>query len=603
MTQSSFTSLRWKLLLLLGGLVLVILAAVLLGVSYLVQHRTVADINQDFAENGRIFERIQQIRFRQLRQTAILVADAPGLKAAVSTGDPNTVDQKIEAELLPLLDFDPLVPDSLLPASYYTVPDSAGLLLVCDTRGYPVGQLGSAPRSAYAVAERPGVAESLQGIYPSQPYIWEQGGRYFNVTTVPIWLGPTVLGTLSYGHPIRRIEALQLARDLESEVTFFVDNRIVATSFDALDPADAERLAHGIYDAAYRLVRGGAATFEVRLRGEQWLVYVTPILPGASQAQVLPGFYAVARSYTQAAAPLRRLQRFILVLGLGAVLVAVVTSFALTNRITRPIDELVEGIEQLERGNYEHVVPVVSNDELGRLTGTFNTLVAHLRERLQMLKFVSGATLEAIKKNLDSVQLGGERREATLFFSDIRGFTSWSERRRPEEVVEMLNRYLRIQAEIVHQHRGDVDKFVGDELVAVFTGEQRDRDAVAAAVAIQKALADLGAAPSAGISVGIGINSGLVVMGAVGSAARMDYTVIGSHVNLAARLCTAAAPGQILIAEQVAAGIERRIPIRALEPVRVKGIEEPVQVFEVEWRAPDAASRTAPRGSNMTKVV
>lgn len=584
MFAKRFISLRWKLLLTLVGLVLSIVAVVLFGVSYQVQHRIVADIEQNFVEKGRIFERMQQIRFRQLRQTAILLADVPTLKAAIATGDTPTINHHIRNDLLFLLDFDPTLPDSAVAESFYANPDSAGLVLICNYEGFPIGQLASTPMPAHSIAERAGIRQALDGEYPRQTYLWESMGRYFHVMTVPIWLGDTVQGTLSYGYPIRQEEADQLAADLQLDVAYFVDDHIVANSFDGLNAPDERRLASEIHGAAFEIGRSGeATTVSIPLADEQWMVYVTP-MQMTGEGRTIPGYYAIARSYTQAIEPLRRLQLYIFVLGVLAVLTAVVISFMLTNRITRPVDELVLGIGELERGNYHYQVPVVTNDELGLLTRTYNGLVSNLRERLEMLKFVSGATLDAIKKNLSSIQLGGERKEVAIFFSDIRGFTSWSENRPPEQVIDMLNTCLRIQGDIIQRHDGDIDKYVGDELVAVFEGPNRDRNAVRAAIDIQQTLARVEALQDYGITVGVGINSGTVVMGAMGSESRMDYTVIGNHVNLGARLCTAAGPGQILVSEWVTANIDRKIPIEALTPIRVKGIEQPVQVYEVLWQ-------------------
>ena len=237
----------------------------------------------------------------------------------------------------------------------------------------------------------------------------------------------------------------------------------------------------------------------------------------------------------------------------------------------------------MEKGDYAHPVPVTSNDELGLLTDTFNQLLNTLKERLEMLKFVSNATIEAIRKNLTDRDLGGQRKEVTVFFSDIRGFTKWSEKRPPEEVISMLNETLSFQAEVIKKHGGDIDKFVGDEMVAVFEGDKKDRRAVQAAIDIQQKASEILLAAGLEIAIGIGINTGAVVMGAMGSDNRLDYTVIGNHVNLGARLCSAAGPHKIILSENTARNLERSTNLTELEPVSVKGIEKPVQIYEVNW--------------------
>jgi adenylate cyclase len=306
------------------------------------------------------------------------------------------------------------------------------------------------------------------------------------------------------------------------------------------------------------------------------------MLPLDEAQRGITGYYVVARSLDEALAPLYSLQRILFLVGIGAVILAVFISAGLTARINRPVQLLIEGIKRIEEGDYSEQVPIITRDELSTLTHTFNSLVINLRERLLMLKFVSKATLEAIQKNLSSVEPGGTRKEVTVFFSDIRGFTSWSEKKAPEVVIDMLNRCLHMQADLVKECGGDVDKFVGDELVAVFEGEKKEANAVEAAIRIQHEMVKL-IQDVKDIHVGIGINTGEVVMGAVGSRDRMDYTVIGNHVNLGARLCSAAAKGQILISQSVFEHLERRIETKNLEPIRVKGIENPVPIYEIVW--------------------
>jgi adenylate cyclase len=178
-------------------------------------------------------------------------------------------------------------------------------------------------------------------------------------------------------------------------------------------------------------------------------------------------------------------------------------------------------------------------------------MVHELREKCHLQKFVSRQTIDAVRKStLEGVKLGGERKIATVFFSDIRGFTSYSENVEPERVVTMLNKCLATQAQIVKECTGDIDKYVGDELVAVFEGPDMVKNAVRAAIRVQNAMHEtLHIEVKEDISVGIGINTGEMIMGAMGSKERMNCTVIGDNVNLAARLCSAAKPGQILLAQ------------------------------------------------------
>jgi adenylate cyclase len=419
---------------------------------------------------------------------------------------------------------------------------------------------------------------------PSQSYIWKEKQRYFNVITIPVWSGNSLEGTLSYGFPIRQQETDQLSKDMGLEVFYYVDNQLLAGSFDEFTTSNENTLSKNIHAATFEVLKEGEATStEVALKSENWLIYIAPMFDISSSEQGIEGYYAVAKSLTEELAPLQNLQLIIFAIGIFAIIGAIMISIWITGRITKPIYLLLDGVQRVEQEDFSEEVPITSRDEIGDLTRAFNELVEGLRERLLMLKFVSEATLDAIKKNLSRIEPGGERRDVSVIFSDIRGFTAWSENHTPEQVIDMLNNLLSYQADVVHKYGGDVDKFVGDELVAVFQGEDKEQRAVNAAVQIQKKLKSLLKEETEKLAVGIGINSGEVIMGAMGSENRMDFTVLGSTVNLGARLCSAAEKHQILITESVYLNLERRIPVIELETIKVKGIENPIQIYEVDW--------------------
>ncbi|WP_051511607.1 adenylate/guanylate cyclase domain-containing protein [Skermanella stibiiresistens] len=267
--------------------------------------------------------------------------------------------------------------------------------------------------------------------------------------------------------------------------------------------------------------------------------------------------------------------------------VAGVGALALAFRISRPIVEIDRVAGEVAKGNFQaRVRGVRSHDEIGELARRMDDMVVGLNERFHLQKFVSGGTMLAIRDSTGGIKLGGQRRRATMLFSDIRGYTAFSERVDPEVVVEMLNLYFQHQAEIVQRHGGDVDKYVGDQLLAVFQGEDMVGDAVRAAIRIQEQTAALNhERPEWDLALGIGINVGEVVMGAMGSSDRMDYTVLGDNVNLAARLCSHAGRGRILLSESArdAIGESAEFTTSALAPITVKGKRAPVPVFEV-WR-------------------
>ncbi len=181
--------------------------------------------------------------------------------------------------------------------------------------------------------------------------------------------------------------------------------------------------------------------------------------------------------------------------------------------------------------------------------------------------------------------LGGMRQEISILFADLRGYTTYSEQAAPEQVVELLNQYFRIAADVILAREGTLDKFLGDAVMAIFNAPQPQPDhpyrAVEAALALRQAVEEWNAQHSNGLLFGIGVNLGEAVVGNVGAALAMNYTAIGDAVNLAKRLQERAAPGQILITDSVAARLGNQIRTTPLGAVQVKGRQQPVVVYEL----------------------
>ncbi|WP_159718442.1 adenylate/guanylate cyclase domain-containing protein [Geminicoccus flavidas] len=278
--------------------------------------------------------------------------------------------------------------------------------------------------------------------------------------------------------------------------------------------------------------------------------------------------------------------------GMVGLAVAVLGAVVLSFLISRPILEIDRVATEVGRGNLSvRVVRGVHlKDEIGDLARRMNEMIVGLAERLKLERFVSGGTMAAIRLSRDdAIELGGTRRRATMLFCDIRGYTAFAEQHEAALVVEVLNFYFQHLAGLVQEYQGDIDKFVGDEILAVFTGEEAERRAVACALAMQAKMAQLSAKrPEWDLSIGIGINSGEVIMGAMGSAARMDYTVLGDAVNLAARLCGVAGRGQTLVSsatfEALGESVGAELTARPLT-LELKGKRAPTLAYDVAQRA------------------
>ena len=206
-----------------------------------------------------------------------------------------------------------------------------------------------------------------------------------------------------------------------------------------------------------------------------------------------------------------------------------------------------------------------------------------LRQQIkkQFEHYLDPRQVQQLQNNPELLKLGGERKDCTILFTDVRGFTSLSETLPPEEVTELMNKALTLQVNAVKKYGGMVDKFIGDAMMAIFNApidlDMHEDRAILTAKEIQERMqeADLG------IEIGIGINSGVVMLANCGSEDRFDYTAIGSNVNLAARCESSckAVGSNIVIAKNTAQQTD--IPLIKLEPIQMKGIAEPVEIWTI----------------------
>ena len=260
-----------------------------------------------------------------------------------------------------------------------------------------------------------------------------------------------------------------------------------------------------------------------------------------------------------------------------AVLSILMLAFIRRVIITRILD-IGAVAERVGAGDFKTEVRVRGADEISQLGLRINGMIEGLNERFKLSRFVSRSTLAHIQGS-DEIVLGGEKRRLTVLFSDIRGFTQFSEARDPEAVIQTLNEVMRLQAEIVNQFDGDIDKFVGDELMAIFEGDEMVQRAARAAESIRNALQARARTTETPICVGIGINTGEMISGNMGSMGRMDRTVIGDAVNLGARLCAAAGKDEILLSEESYRQAADQVIADPRPPIHVKGKSAPVIAY------------------------
>jgi adenylate cyclase len=288
-----------------------------------------------------------------------------------------------------------------------------------------------------------------------------------------------------------------------------------------------------------------------------------------------------------------RLQKTAALIAGIIILSALLLVYFFAKTISEPIRELRDAAEKIKTGDYHTRLTPRSGDEVGALTHSFNEMAVGLEEREKLKgalgKFVNPEIAEKAMKG--ELKLGGERRTATIFFSDIRSFTAISEQLQPEEVVEFLNAYMTIMVKIIGDHNGIVDKFIGDAIMAVWgVPESKGNDAlnaVNATIEMRRALLEFnkgrGSAKKPVIKIGCGLNTGAVLAGQIGSEDRLDYTVIGDAVNLASRVETLNKPfgTDILISQDTYNIVKNEFDCEPMQKIKVKGKSQPQQIYAV----------------------
>ncbi len=267
-------------------------------------------------------------------------------------------------------------------------------------------------------------------------------------------------------------------------------------------------------------------------------------------------------------------------------LIAILFVYFIGVRFTRPILEITHAATSIAQGNLNIKLNINTNDEIEHLAYHFNAMVNGLKEKKKMQKFVSGSTMDMIKSgSMRHNMLGGEYRTLTILFSDIRGFTAMSEEKKPSEVISIVNFYLNLQAQIIRDNDGDIDKYIGDEIMASFSGDDATNNAVKSGLKIQAMIkrenikrAKRGETVC---EVGIGINRGEVIVGNIGSHEHMDFTAVGSAVNVASRLCSSAKPGKIIVDKSTYDRAGCRYHVKLQTPFAIKGISYPIDTYSV----------------------
>lgn len=557
---------RLKLFLLLSGLTVAVLTTVLIAVNIVSTKTIRRNVLADFATLQQVFKLQQDSRYIRLIESASLLAENSSFKANVELEDEASVYF------------------SVLEFSAFTVTN---IMIVTDNIGNVLAWYGRQDLHGTNLSEIPVVADALDGYYPELdpewPDIWAFENELFQIVAIPILKGnDIVVGTLILGAKFTNIEAEELILNPNQTLSFFLDDQLIASSNDAKSSEDyrpfltenptlIDSVTHGLMLSP---------TMQTHIAGTEVLLSVSPL--GAGENAYFIASVPVEFEFAELIA----LQDNIIVIAAISIVLIIIISLVLGRFFAEPIKNLSSAMASVSEGKFDVSVKTNTADEIGFMAHSFNQMVVGLKERFALQNYVGSHTLEMIKETSQGkMELGGYREELAILFTDIRGSTAKIEKSTPEDFIEMLNKTLTAQAEAVDEFHGSIDKFVGDSIIALFSGEDALERALQASIKMQKDFYEDKELPHFFAGLGIGVNFGSMVLGNMGARNRMDYTVIGPEVNLCARLCSAAESGQILVAKHKIEGqiLSKKIRFNEIDAKSLKGFSSPVKTLEVMY--------------------
>lgn len=564
------SSLRTKIFLAISALVVAVLVATLGYTQLVVSREAQRTLSHELQTTGEVFDDLMAERAIRLESNSTLLASDFALKRVLATQFDRTT-------------FEPATLASV--ALNYQRRIGVELLWIADDTGVLLAGPPSVVDAGVSFANYPPLMEALKTQAPATA-IAEVNGTLFQLVAVPVF-APDVIGFLLLGQAIDDAFARRLKENTGSEISFLTESRVFASSGptakrDQVVPGGQGRSA---------LLREHVVQepFLLTFGGERYLSLVVPV-----EARLLQPLYAVIQgSYDKALAPLRSLQQRIVAIGAVALICALLSGIALAGGITSPVLSLVAGMREVVQGNLRFRSKIDREDEMGFLARSFNDMIGGLEEREHIKntfgRFVSRDVAAAVLSG--QVPLGGERREISILFQDIRGFTGLSEQLDPATLLKVLNQFFTEVVAAVEFEGGVVKQFTGDGVMALFGAPQAYPDhaerAVRAALGIVNRLVGLNVQLNSqgipSLAIGAGVHTGDVVAGLIGPDARVEYGVVGEAVNLASRVesLTKDVNAVILVSKEIVAGLGPGFTLGRTAVLPVKGSKQPVHVVEV----------------------
>lgn len=535
-------------------------------------------VGTDLERGGDVFLRLLGSRTEQLQTAARLLAGDYAFKNAYFTAiryDPKTqhdtlqtvlanYQARIGSEVMMLITTDRIVIADTLHPRRMNVPTKFGGLIDLAEQDDSAGTGGGAAAIVFI------------------------DGRAYQMVVVPL-KAPKTAAWICSGFILDDRAAKSIQKSVTADVTFMRTRkhewRVLASTFGA----DMKRTLETELPRAHWQSR---KSLSINMGRDEYISVVLPLSSrGDYQLHV-----ALQRSLKRELAPFHTLRQTLLVLFIVSMGGAVLGAVWISRTVTRPVHTLVDGARRIARGEFGQTMEIKQQDEIGELADAFNDMTRGLAERDSIRNLLGKVVSPEIADELlaKGVELGGQIIRVTILFTDIRSFTTLSEQLSPHEVIELLNAFLTDMSDVIERNGGVVDKYVGDEIMALFGApishaDDADR-AMRAALEMRHALVDLNRKLTERIfpkiEIGIGINTADVVAGNVGSNTRLNYTVIGDGVNLAARLETLTKTPEynthIIMSEATLRAARGKYKTRFLDEVAVKGKTLPTRIYALE---------------------
>lgn len=548
----------------LSFFLLCLLAPVLGGIFYYVNNNnteyTEETINSYLALGADVFDFTRSQQAETLQAITNSLTWDFGFRTAFASNDPATL---FDASLN-------VLDRSLGSADMLMIVDLENTVII-DTQQQGVGKLTGAWLSLVETADasEDGLAESIVAI----------DGEPFQLIALPLYL-PRQVAWIIGGFALDQDFVDTVKETVVSEVSIL---RLSSTSqLDVVASTLSDSQQNTLSENISLNVTEIDNLQRIRYNDEDYTTLLRNLYDSVDDD--LQVFAVIQRSYDENNENVVQFRRLLIEFYGVVIVISLLAVFLLSRSITNPLARLAGAVQKIEKGEYKTPVLVKSKDEIGDLANSVNSMAKGLAEKEKVRDLLGKVVSQEIAEELlnNPVELGGEEKIVTILFSDIRGFTSYCEGLRPQQVLEELNEVLSAISNIVEKHNGVVDKFQGDAVMALFGAPiQTTYDAVNGMNATLEIIRTLESMNST-LSACVGLNTGLVVAGNLGSSNRLNYSVIGDTVNLSARLeSLTRLYGVSNIISEASKLAAPEFQFMELDEVCVAGKNQPVKIFEL----------------------